>query len=181
VTTASAHQRLSVFALVMTSILVSGCSGSTPRDPGGTNPLPRAPVIASFTGTPGRFAPREGFLRVPRPVPGRYVVVLRDNEGGAAPRVDGVVRIDAATRLESIGRKYRAEPDRIFSHVFSGFAARMSEANAVAASQDPDVAFVEEDGEIWAQASKFVASWGLDRIDQRDVPLDGLFTYYCDG
>ena len=145
----SARQRLPAIALVMTSVLIAGCIGSTPSDSGGKNPPFRAPVTAPSPATPGGAASRVGFLRVGRPVPGRYIVVLRDNEGGAVPRVDGVVRMDAATRLEAIGRKYRAEPVQIFRHVFSGFAARMSEADALAASQDPDVAFVEEDGEIW--------------------------------
>jgi Subtilase family/Bacterial Ig domain len=39
------------------------------------------------------------------------------------------------------------------------------------------VAFVEEDGEVHAVATQTPATWGLDRIDQRALPLSSSYTY----
>ena len=37
---------------------------------------------------------------------------------------------------------------------------------------DPRVKFIEQDSEVWAVATQTGATWGLDRIDQRNLPLE---------
>ncbi len=50
----------------------------------------------------------------------------------------------------------------------------MSEAQARALSADPRVKFVEENGVVRANTTQTGATWGLDRIDQRELPLEQL-------
>ena len=42
---------------------------------------------------------------------------------------------------------------------------------------DPRVAYVEPDGVAHASTTQSGATWGLDRIDQRTLPLNGTYTY----
>lgn len=43
--------------------------------------------------------------------------------------------------------------------------------------QDPDVLFVEQDSIVTTQTTQSGATWGIDRIDQADLPLDNSYTY----
>lgn len=56
-----------------------------------------------------------------------------------------------------------------YHKVLQGFTAQLTEEAAMEISQMDMVEFVEEDSLVLADA---VGSWGLDRIDQRDKPLD---------
>jgi subtilisin family serine protease len=57
----------------------------------------------------------------------------------------------------------------------------MSEADAEALSQDYRVLFVEEDGIMTADATQTNPPWGLDRIDQRNLPLNATYNYNWTG
>ncbi|MBA3601416.1 MAG: S8 family peptidase, partial [Acidobacteria bacterium] len=106
------------------------------------------------------------------PIPNRYIVVLEEwatGEPGANSNAEAVA-------LE-LGIVYGGRIDKIFKHALNGFSVELNENQAERLSQDPRVEFVEEDGEVFANTTQTGATWGLDRIDQRDRPTDGNYNY----
>ncbi|MFL6230098.1 MAG: S8 family peptidase [Pyrinomonadaceae bacterium] len=109
-------------------------------------------------------------------IPGRYIVVFNDwatGERGANSFAPAL-----ASTMKDI---YGGAVERTYQHALNGFAAKMSKEQALSLSQDPRVAFVEEDGVMTASTTQTGATWGLDRIDQRDRPLNGTYNYTFTG
>jgi subtilisin family serine protease len=91
------------------------------------------------------------------------IVELRPstNLAGATAEVVG----DGGT----IGRRY--------TKVFRGYAAAVSAAQLKSLQADPDVLTVVPDTTLHLTDTETGASWGLDRTDQRALPLDTRYTY----
>ena len=112
-------------------------------------------------------------------IPNHYIVVLdRDATAprGAAASTDMNDRDIAALMPDWAGTVTRR-----FDHALNGFTAQMTEQQAEQLSDDPRVAFVEEDSVVEALATQSNPPWGLDRIGQRDLPLNATYTYTTTG
>ena len=72
---------------------------------------------------------------------------------------------------------YGARTTFVYDSALLGFAARMSAERAKDLSDDPRVAYVEEDQVMEAVVTQNNATWGLDRVDQRNRPLNGTYIY----
>jgi subtilisin family serine protease len=104
------------------------------------------------------------------PASDRYIVVIAEADAATA-RTGGALRSLVAD-VSAQG----ADVTATYETVLTGFAARMSAADAAALARDPRVAYVEPDLPVRALATQSGAPWGLDRIDQR-AGTDGLYTY----
>ena len=130
-----------------------------------------AVTAAMSIGSAAHAAPAEGTIRGSATQPavaGSYVVVLADTIGAAA--VGDTVDALAARYGGTVGYRYTS--------TIKGFSVRLSEARARQLAADPRVDFVERDTILTTQETQpDPPSWGLDRIDQRDLPLDRSYTY----
>lgn len=71
--------------------------------------------------------------------------------------------------------------DRTFEHALKGVTVRLPEAAAAALAKDRRVQRVEADGVVRTVGTQSNATWGLDRTDQRTLPLSGSYTYPAAG
>ena len=89
-----------------------------------------------------------------------------------------IVKDGSAASVHDLAARHNATVDHTYQHALRGFAGRMSESAARRLAADPAVAYVEQDAVVSATATQpNPPSWGLDRIDQRDLPLDSSYTY----
>jgi subtilisin family serine protease len=134
--------------------------------------LASALLLAGFaTAGPAAAGPAAGETGPVRLVPGAtpvkdsYLVMLKDK--AAIPATAGAL-------TSRHGGAVRA----VWQHAAHGFAASMTADQAARVAADPRVAFVQQDSVVSALDTQSPApSWGLDRVDQRNRPLDGSFTY----
>jgi subtilisin family serine protease len=93
-------------------------------------------------------------------VAGRFIVTLRERTDPAA-----------------VAREHGIRPNYVYTHALNGFAGSMSDAARLGLLRDHRVARVEPDGIARIVTTEANATWGLDRVDQHNLPLSGTFNY----
>ena len=126
------------------------------------------------------------------PIPGQYIVVF--NSADIRERVDSerlAGRLDKASAASSdmaiaaevertvvdVASRYDLDVRQLYTHALHGMVVQADERKLARLLNDPRVEFIEEDGYVELSATQTGATWGLDRVDQRDRPLNGTYIY----
>ncbi|WP_369216526.1 S8 family peptidase [Streptomyces flavofungini] len=104
----------------------------------------------------------------PGAVDGSYIVTFKNS----------VARADVPASAKALAKEHAGSLRYTYTAALRGFAVRMSEREARELAADPSVARVEADAAAYAVDTQTnPPSWGLDRVDQRDLPVDKNYTY----
>ncbi|MGH8883055.1 MAG: S8 family peptidase, partial [Stackebrandtia sp.] len=93
-------------------------------------------------------------------VPGQYIVTL-----------------ESGTKAGSLARSAGVDPTHTYDAVVDGFAATLTSGQLNALRHNPNVTRIEENQQVRATTTQNNATWGLDRIDQRNLPLSNTYSY----
>jgi subtilisin family serine protease len=100
------------------------------------------------------------FNAAPEIIPGRFIVTVADGVDPAA-----------------VARAHGISADYVYRHAINGFAGAISDLARGGMLGDARIVSIEPDGEAHALGIETGATWGLDRVDQRNRPVDGLYHY----
>jgi subtilisin family serine protease len=134
---------------IVLAILMVGCSKQPQKITG-----PQVQQAPLFNQTPGA-----------QYIPGSYIVVMKESVA------------DVDKDVDEMGLRYSIKADFRYKHALKGFAGKLSPAAVQALRNDPRVAYIEQDQMAHIFATQLNPTWGLDRIDQRALPLDNSYTY----
>ena len=127
--------------------------------------------------SPVRSAAKKDKLRKSQnKIENNYIVVLNEAVVGET----GLYSI-APYIAEEMALTHNGKLKHIYKNALNGFAIEMSPADAERLSEDFRVEYVEEDAEVTLDATQSNPPWGLDRIDQRNRPLNAIYTFNWTG
>ncbi|MET9540564.1 S8 family peptidase [Streptomyces sp. NPDC006553] len=104
----------------------------------------------------------------PGAVQGSYIVTFKDSVASA----------DVPESASTLAKRHAGDLRHTYTAALRGFAVRMTESEARELAAEPTVARVEADAVAYAvDTQPTPPSWGLDRVDQRNLPVDKSYTY----
>jgi subtilisin family serine protease len=102
-------------------------------------------------------------------IPGSYIVVLKDS---------AVLSRSVEAQAEALTNRFGGEIAATWDAALNGFSVKLSDRAARQLAAHPAVAYVEQDLTVQLAATQTnPPSWGLDRIDQRNLPLNNSYTF----
>ena len=131
---------------------------------------------AVFLSTPVSSQKKDKLRKSANKIENSYIVVLDNDVVGE----EGIFSI-APYIASELSLTHKGKLKHTYQHALNGFAVEMSPEDAEALSQDFRVKYVEEDGVVTADATQSNPPWGLDRIDQRNRPLNAIYTFNWTG
>ena len=98
-------------------------------------------------------------------VPNRYIITLRQGSR------------DIQSEAARLSKDHRGRVTAVYETALRGFAVEMQPSDIAELRKDRDVAAIEPDQIVTISGTQSPApSWGLDRIDQRNLPLSHSYT-----
>jgi subtilisin family serine protease len=117
--------------------------------------------------------------RAPKAIPGRYIIIFKE-EGGTAAATRKVRNAAAAAQsmaAQRLVQQLGGRVDHVYTSAVTGFSAALSPAALERLRAMPGVALIEADQEGTIATVQNNPPTGLDRVSERLLPLDNRFTF----